>query len=278
MEKRQAPITASPAEIASMRRELRLKYNVPDDQLDEIIAIALELKAKEEADARASAPASEDAQNLVSTANLQDNRPTITAIELERAAYIQDERLAVHFQSESERAERKATARSLGRLFLWSVFAALCVSIIGVVAATSLAVQPIAEAMEKASRVETRLNAVIISQANLASALVDLGGPESLNDLAEAVQDARPGPERLVASDALWVAMSTSLGELPVPRSYAEIEGQRWLELELADSHRAFQPDRERYDELIAEWAAAADNDLARWAIELGLTQAPPLY
>jgi len=272
MEKRQAPVTASPAEIASMRRELRLKYNVPDDQIDEIIAIALELKAKQEADASRAVASG----GVVSTANIPEKPAAITAIELERAADIQEERLAAHREVESQKAERKATARSVGRLFLWGVFATLCAAIIGVVAAASLAVQPIAAAMEKASRVETRLNATIIAQANIASELVRLGGPATLNELAEAVQDARPGPERLRASDALWVAMSSSLGELPVPRTYADIEAQRQLELNLAASHEAFQPDRERYDELLDEWAAAADSDLARWAIELGLSEPPP--
>lgn len=258
----------SPEQIEEMRRELRARGDVPEDQIDEIIEIALDLESRDRARLRADGELPPDEGSV--------EAPAPGAIVLERAADIQATRNA-RIQEE-RRAERQLQERRHGvvRGLLWTAFALLIVTVLGSATALVLTAGPIHVAGEKARLSQARLEQLIVEQATLAPRVAELSGDEALEALTQEVRHAVPGPPRLAASDALWVAMSQALGDMPVPRTYTALESQRAIERELAESHDRLAPERQTYRALLEEWRAVSQGRLAGWAIRLGLTEGPP--
>ncbi len=275
----------SPEEIEAMRAELRERYQVPEEELDEVLAIALKLKA-EGAPGPGGAPAGED-DALVHALSLseppasdeltfEEEAPSQRArMDMARAVELRAERNAAYSQAVQAKVERVNARRTVFGVGLRLVSALVLFACLGWLGASIYAAAPINEARRDTYAVQTRLDALFIDQANIAPRIVELGGPESLNALAQEVLHAAPGAERLAASDTLWVAMCEALGELPIPGTYTAIEEQQAVERDLAESHKRFLSEHRLYVEKVLAWEETTRARFADWALSLNMARPP---
>ena len=244
------------------RDTLLQRPDVPNEDIDDIIAIAARLQ--DEAEAEADRATVQEVEAVAAELDIDPRhvQAAIDALARERAEAE---------QAEDEAEETAAqTRRTLGRVGLIGAasFAAL-VGLVGIVVG-ALVVSADAgmdAAKNDLERAQTNLETVLDRQASLAPQLVALAGGDAgpLSSQATALKDAEDIPAKLEASDALGIALSTQLGQLPDTVSE---QARSDLRHEVSGTTNRITVERRRYEEA----RVAYDQSRQGWAAGLART------
>ncbi len=252
-----------------IREELLRRGQVPQDEVDDVIAEAGRLQEHE----RALAENRATREELDRVAGELDISPEY----VERALKQREEaRRAAAQRVLDEAAAMKASAQRRKVLGLGAL------GVAGVLGASLLGLgwigsDAVSDAAAETAQAEAQLTAVLERQASLAPQLVGLAGgdPGQLSSLAAKVREAEDLSERLAASDALSIEMATTLGGLPAPENDATAQLRLNLQYEVTGSQNRITVESRRHQEAVARWEQAAGSLTGKLAVGLGLAEGP---
>lgn len=251
------------AERTQLRTELLARPDVPDEDIDDVIALAQELQ-----------DADEEAAEGASLAEVQD-----VARELDIApAYVEKAlgeltRRRQEAAEEAKEAEEAAEERQQGLLRLAGAGAA---ALVGLLLMSGLwvgsAVPGLRVAEGELAAAEAQLDAVIDRQAGLAPQLVSLAGGNGrgLEEHVKAVRDADDVHAKLEASDALGQAMAERIAALK-PTDASSQQLRLNLQYEITGSANRIATERARYEQARVAYDQAGHGLRASIARAVGL-------
>jgi hypothetical protein len=232
------------------RQALKQRPDVPDDDIDDLIAIAAELQDRDRAQA--------------DRASLSEVEAVAGELDIE-PRYVEEALGELQRRREADAAaarERTATLRKAGLGAAGLVGCLLL--LVGLSAAT--AVPSLRSTDTELQFATSQLDVVIDRQAALAPQLVALAGGRAadLDEAVAALQAADSVPERLAASDALGRRMAETLSALP-PTDDASTQLRLNLQHEITGTTNRVATERQRYE------AAKVAHDRARQGLRAGL-------
>lgn len=252
-----------------IREELLRRGQIPQDEVDDIIAEAGRLQEHDRALAEGRATQDE----LDRVASELDISPEYVQRALKKRE--EDRRVAAQkVLDEAEEAKAAATRRRTLGLGALGVGGMLLVSLLGLGLVGSSAVSGAASDTAAAA---AELTVVLDRQASLAPQLVGLAGgdPGQLSALADKVRSAGDMSARIQASDALSTAMAKTLGGLPAPSNDAEAQLRLNLQYEVTGSQNRITVEARRYKEAETRWEQEAGSFTGKLAVGLGFADGP---
>lgn len=225
------------------REQLKLRQDVPNEDIDDIIGRAAELHER----ARAQSEGRASVEEIEAVAVELD----IPAEYVEAAIRdLKEEHLRVAQEQAAAKAAFSARCKLVTRLVVSAGLAlALLAGGMGMTGS-----QALTHAEEQARLTEVALVEVIHRQADLAPQLIALAGGKatSLTEHVDAVRAATTLEDRLAASRDLGQAMAEAMGALPEPSG--ELAQQQRLELhhEVLGSRNRIDTESRRHAEAVA--------------------------
>ncbi len=247
------------AERTQLRSELLARPDVPDEDIDDLIALAQELQ-----------DADEEAAEGASLAEVQD-----VARELDIAPAYVEKALGelTRRRQEAAAAAEAAEERQQGLVKLAGAGAA---ALVGLLLLTGLwvasAVPGLRAAAGELAAAEAQLDAVIDRQAGLAPQLVSLAGANGrgLEEHVKAVRGAEDVQAKLEASDALGQAMAERIAALK-PTDASSQQLRLNLQYEITGSANRVATERARYEQARVAYDQASHGLRASLARGVGL-------
>lgn len=238
-----------------MREDLQKRYDIPEEDLDDVLAIAHKLQ-----DEARSAPRTMGRSDLEAVASELAISPEFVDKAVEELKRQREDRQVAERARVAAQERFKKTAVAVGAGVLLLLAGLGGVGAIGVNAAAT-----------RAQGAESALNVVIDRQVALLPQLVALSGgdPGSLRAYEARLKDADTVGERLEAARELSNAMAAKVGKLP--------PGDRQsLQYDIVGTQNRITVEQRRYEEAQGAWRAAAGTPQGRLAVSLGWAKAPP--
>ena len=248
------------------REALRRRPDVPNENIEDIIARAAELQDAARAHARNHATVEE----VERVAEELDIAPAY----VERAIHaLRDERRATTVAQQATARNRSQRIRLAG-LALVGLGLILGGSTVGAALLGSSRLSAAAIGVELTA---AKLTQALDRQTALAPQLVALAGgnTEAVKVASENARSAEGVASRLEAAEALNLAMAEAIGQIEARGS--EQAQQRLLNLqhEVVGTWNRIDTERGRYDEAVTTWTHGANALTGRLALTLGLASTP---
>ena len=245
------------------REQLRRRPDVPDEDIDDIIAIASELQ---EADRRADESAT--VEEIEAVAAELDIDPSY----VEKAIATLEGRRAE--QAASAEQSREQASRSRARWARAGRWLAMGLGIL-MLLTSGVALRgrsQLAAASANVRGAEASLQVAVERQAALVPRLVALQGGDAsrLASLAGAVREAEGAIAQVDASAALDQALAEELGKLSSSSSADDLIELRY---EIVGSQNRISTEQRRYAEALAEWEGVAQQWGPSLALRVGLAE-----
>mgnify|MGYP000433104429 CR=1 FL=1 len=242
----------------STRETLLQRADIPDADVDDVIAIAAELQ---DADRAAAEGASLEEVEQV-------------AGELDIAPAYVEEALTELKRRREDAAADAAQQAALRKQVLLGGAGLLAGGALLLLLWVGSALPGLWSTAAELDASEAQLNVVIDRQASLAPQLVALAGGEA-SEVSEAVQAVRAAEgvdERLVAADALGTQMATALARLP-PTDDASKQLRLNLQYEITGTANRIATERQRYEQTRAAYEHTRSGLRAAVATSVGLAR-----
>ncbi len=252
----------------SVREDLYRRPDIPDEEVDDIVAIAARLQDEQQQAAQGATAADIAA----------------VAAELEIAPEFVDQALAqwrADKEADAEQAvatQRHRTAnKRRNKLVFWGTIVALMGVLMSGFGVGLVGAGQVNAAHKEVVRTELQLNAVLEQQASMAPQLVALGGgdPAALEFTTLAVTGPLDMEERLALSRQLGIEMAKALAAQPGTMTEADAQIRLNLHHEVTGLHNRIKTETKRYRAAKAEHEAAASGLTGRMATTIGLAEAP---
>lgn len=228
-------------DATDVRSRLLARPDVPDADVDDVIALAQELQEAERAAAAGASLA--EVQDVARELDIDPAYVEQAVGELGRRRQKAEQARVAAEEAAAARRAGQVRAAGLGAAGL-AALALLFALWVG------SAVPGVAAARSEVATAEAQLSAVIDRQAGLAPQLVSLAGGDGggLEAEVRAVRQARDLDEKLVASDALGAAMAERIARLQ-PTDEASQQLRLNLQYEITGSANRVASERSRYEQ-----------------------------
>lgn len=238
-----------------MREDLLKRHDIPEEDLDDVLAIAHRLQ-----DGARRAPRTMDRSDVEAVASELSIAPEFVDRAVEELRRLREDRKA------AERARRAARERFLKTAVALAAGVLLLLGAVGAAGAIG-----VGAAATRARAAEAALNVVIDRQMALLPQLVALSGgdPGSLREYEARLKGADTVGERLEAARELGNAMASRVGKLPSSDRQA-------IQYEIVGAQNRITVEQRRYQEALDAWQSAAQSPQGRLAVSLGWAKAPP--
>ncbi len=247
----------------TVREQLLRRPDVPDDDIDDVIAIAQELQ-----DAEREAAEGATLDEVKQVASELDIAPTYVEKALAELTRRREQAMADAAAAKQDAVERRASVMKVGAGFGALVLGALALALLFV----GSAAPGLRAARHELHAAEAQLDAVIDRQASLAPQLVSLAGGDGhgLEAQVKAVKAAQGLSEKLDASDALGAAMAERIAQLK-PTDEASQQLRLNLQYELTGTANRIATERQRYEQARVAYDDASHGLRASLARSVGL-------
>jgi LemA protein len=227
-------------DTTQLRTTLLERADVPNDDIDDVIAIAQELQDAQRAEADGASLA--DVQDVARELDIDPAYVEQALTELTRRR--EEAQEADEAQAEAAAAQRAAVGRAAG-VGLAGLLGLLVLAMLWV----GTAVPGLRTASLEVATAEAQLDAVLDRQAGLAPQLVSLAGGDArgLQSHLDAVRSAPDVQAKLQASDALGAAMAERIAQLK-PTDEASQQLRLNLQYEITGSTNRVATERARYE------------------------------
>jgi len=220
-------------DLMSTREALQQRPDIPDEDIDDVIAIAQELQDADRARA--------------DHASLAEVEEVAGELDID-PAYVEEalgELMRRRADAAADQEQQDATRRRLLLGGAATVGGTLLLGMLWV----ATALPGLWSSAADLDRATAQLDVVIDRQASLAPQLVALAGGEAagLTTAVQAVRDADTVPDRLAAADALGTAMATALAALP-PGDDAAQQLRLNLQYEITGTANRIATEQARYE------------------------------
>lgn len=250
----------------SLRDDLKRRDDVADDDIAEIIQLAVRLQS--ESDERAKALTEADVSAIAEELDI-DPAHVEKAIELRRRA-----RQEAAAEAERERVEAMARASRRKRILMWSGAGAGALFVLALLLGWAGA-RDVSRHHAQVEAARRRVDDVLDRFAQAAPQELALVGGQSpaVAAAAEAVRAAKDTDARLQAAAALHQAMTRALQDLPVPRADDPSASQMRLNVhyELVGFQNHITTESGRLDQAEAGYRRAASSLTGKLARLFGL-------
>lgn len=248
------------------------RADIPDDEVDDIVAIAARLKDEDPARMQGATP-----EEVAKVAAELDIEPEYVEAALEQ--WRSDKAAATQAAAAAQKAadkEKKATASRRKTIFLAAICSVVILMMITGGLATLGAVR-VNGAHHKVVMTHSQLSVVLDRQATLAPQLVALGGGDidTLTELASEVGSASDMELRLEKSKQLGIEMAKGLAVEPGTLTDADAQIRLNLQHEVTGTQNRITTEARRYRAAQAEHKAAAAGFTGRLATGYGLAESP---
>ena len=246
-------------ESNTLRSSLRARADVPDQDIEDVIAIALELQdADREAASGASLQDVQDVARELDIAPAYVEQALSTLAQRREDAQAATQRAAEEALAAQQRLKRRALTAAASVTGLLVCFGFWVSSAI-----------PAARSSDaELANARAQLHAVIDRQAGLAPQLVSLAGGDGqdLTQQVDTIRDAEDLDAKLRASDALGQAMAQRIAQLK-PTDASSQQLRLNLQYEITGSANRIATERGRYER------ARVAHELARRGLRASLAQ-----
>lgn len=245
---------------------MRKRPDVPDEDIDDIIARASELQ---------------EAQRSLGygTATVEEVQEVAAELDI-GATYVERAIDAIREEREVAEANRDEAAERRGRNLLLAaagVTAVALLAVLGLAGGTALTAARIGPAAIEVEEQGAHLARALDRQIALAPQLVALAGADasSVRAASEAARIASALPDRLQAAATLNQEMAEAIGKVTAEGD--EQAQQRLLNLqhEIVGTWNRIDTERGRYDEAILRYERASSGLTGRLALGIGLARPP---
>jgi hypothetical protein len=252
----------------SVRETLLARPDIPDDEVDDIVAIAARLKDEDTARAGGATEA-----EVAEVAAELDIEPEYVQAALEQ--WRTDKLDRVEADKLAARARKAASARR--KALMWGVLASMVLVAMGSLGLATLGAARISGAHLLVVTTQAQLGVVLERQAALAPQLVALGGgdPTEIAALAADVGSTGDMESRLSKSRALGLALAKGLSSAPGTLSEADAQIRLNLQHEVTGTQNRISAESGRYRAAQAAHLEVAGGLTGWLATGYGLATAP---
>jgi hypothetical protein len=254
------------------RETLRQRPDIPDDEVDDIVALASRLKDEDPASAQGATE-----EEVAQVAAELDIEPEYVEAALNQWRADKEAAQAEAKAAKEARAEAKlASAKRTKAIILTTVASAIILAMLSGGLAT-LGAARVNAALHKVVTTQSQLSVVLDRQATIAPQLVALGGgnPDAIATLATEVGSAKDMELRLEKSKALGIEMAKALAAPPGSMSDADAQIRLNLQHEITGTQNRVTTEARRYREAQAIHREAASGLTGRLATGYGLAKPP---
>lgn len=251
------------------RRDLKARPDVADEDIDDVLEIALK---RQQEDRRVAPGATTEQVEAVARELDIDPKYVEGAIGELRRTREEAAAAAARAAEASARAKKRVGMALVGVL-------GLALGGLGLTAGAAwMGAGAVDAAATAAHGAQARVEVVLERQAALAPQLVALAGGESagLVELAGKVRAAETVDARIEAASTLSTEMATAIARLPPPGNDADSTLRLQLYDEIAGGQNRITTEQRRYEEAEAAWRDAASGGLGGLAVSFGFAEAPP--
>ncbi len=254
------------------RETLMARPEIPDDEVDDIVALAARLQDEDPARVRGATPA-----EVAEVAAELDIEPEYVQAALEK--WHADKAAAAEAAAAAEKAalqDKKAASKRRNGAF-WGALACIVLLMMTTGALATLGAARVNGAHHQMVTAQAQLSVVLDRQAAIAPQLVALGGgdPAALTQLASEVGSAAGIETRLQKSKALGIEMAKGLASEPGTVSEADAQLRLNLQHEVTGTQNRITTEARRYRTAQAAYREAASGLTGRLATGYGLAKAP---
>ena len=254
------------------RETLRQRPDIPDDEVDDIVALAARLK--DEDPARAQGATEEEVAQVAAELDIEPEY--VEAALNQWRADKEAAQAKAKAAEEAQAAARLASAKRTKAILLTTVAAVILLTMLSGGLAT-LGAARVNAAHHKVVTTQSQLSVVLDRQATVAPQLVALGGgdPDAIAALASQVGSASDMEVRLEKSKALGIEMAKALAAPAGALSEADAQIRLNLQHEVTGTQNRITTEARRYREAQAVHREAASGITGRLATGYGLAKPP---
>ncbi len=245
-----------------MREDIQRRYDIPQEDLDDVVAMAHKLQEEARQAPRTMGP--RDVEAVASELQISPEFVDKAVEELRRR---REDQKAAQRAKEATRHRLKTRAIAVGAGVLLLLAALGGAGAVGVGAA-----------QQRAQGAESALSVVIDRQVAILPQLVALSGgdPGTLSGYEAKLKQADSVAERLEAARELSNAMAAKMGKLPPAPDAETAARKRDLQYEIVGSQNRITVEQRRYQEALGAWRSASSTPQGKLAVSLGWAKAPP--
>ena len=244
----------------STREALRRRPDVPNEDIDDIIARASELQDADRA---------HDADH----ATVAEVEAVAEELDID-ASYVEKAINAIR----ADRLEQASIAKNRTRWLSWIGMGLVALGLVfggGIGAGAVVGSARLGPVAEQVDTTAAKLDQALDRQAALAPQLVALAGGEieAVSVAAETAKSAEDLPARLEAAEGLNLAMAEAIGKIEAQGNDQAQQRLLNLQYEVVGTWNRIDTERGRHDEAVAAWTRVAESMTGRMALATGMAQ-----
>ena len=248
------------------REALRRRPDVPNEDIDDIIARASQLQ-----DA--------DRDHADDHATVAEVEAVAEELDID-ASYVEKAIAAIKSDRDAEASRQASATRNRYRWLSWIGMGLVAIALVGgsgvgagaMVGSARLG--PVAMQVDQAA---AKLDQALDRQNALAPQLVALAGGdiEAVSVAAQTAKSAEAMPARLEAAEGLNLAMAQAIGQIEADGNDQAQQRLLNLQYEVVGTWNRIDTERGRYDEAVVQWTRIAQSMTGRLAVATGMATPP---